>query len=97
MAILTTPPWNLPVIDVDVTRITVVANSDVSWSATRCLQYMALYGIPSGNLISLPFGTGYQYAPANTATFKSSVYDPLRVKLLALGGTLIVGAGVPCD
>ena len=97
MAILTTPPWNLPVIDVDVTRITVVANSNVSWSATRCLQYMALYGIPSGNLISLPFGTDHQYAPASTATFKSAVYDPLRVKLLALGGTLIVGAGVPCD
>ena len=94
MAELTTPPWNLPIVSIDVTRITVVANSDVSWSATRAQQYMALYGIPSGNLIGLPFGTGTVYTQS-TPTFSSQVYTPLRAKLAALGGPLIIGPSIP--
>ena len=94
MADLTTPPWNLPIVEIDLSRITVVSNSSVSWSLARTQQYMALYGIPAGNLISLPFGTGTTYTQS-TPTFESQIMVPLRAKLIALGGPLIIGPSIP--
>ena len=94
MADLTVPPWNLPITTIDVAQITVVSNSSVSWSLARTQQYCNLYGIPLSNIVSCPFGTGATYLQS-TPTFQTQVMNVVRPKLIALGGPLIIGPGIP--
>lgn len=82
----------------DVTKLIVVANSDVAWSLRTCQYYCQQRGIPETNILSCALGSNNTtWTPTDNAQIVTSYFTPVRTKLASISRPqgILLGPGVP--